>query len=151
MADIVSAEVRSRMMSGIRSKDTRPEITVRKGLHRLGFRYRLNDRRVSGKPDLLLPKWNALVFVHGCFWHGHDCHLFRLPKTRTEFWQTKIEKNRQRDRLTEARLLSEGWRVAVIWECALKGKHRLEEQQVMSRLADWLKSGGAKEEIRGRN
>ena len=120
MADVVSPEVRSRIMSGIRAKDTKPELAIRKGLHRRGFRYRVNDPRIRGKPDLHLPKWNALVLVNGCFWHGHDCHLFRLPKTRTGFWKTKIEKNRERDKLTVASLLLDGWRVAVVW-CALKG------------------------------
>ena len=151
MADIVSTEVRSRMMSGIRSKDTMPEITVRKGLHRLGFRYRVNDRRIPGKPDLHFPKWNALVFVHGCFWHGHDCHLFRLPKTRTGYWNAKIEKNRERDRLTESNLMAGGWRLAIVWECALKGRQRLEQQQMLDGLAIWLRSDNVRIDIRGKS
>lgn len=151
MVDIVSTEVRSRMMSGIRSKDTIPEIIVRKGLHRLGFRYRVNDRRIPGKPDLHFPKWNALVFVHGCFWHGHDCHLFRLPKTRTGFWNAKIEKNRERDRLTESNLLAGGWRLAIVWECALKGRQRLEQQQMLDGLASWLRSDQVRIDIRGKS
>ena len=151
MADIVSTEVRSQMMSGIRSKDTMPEITVRKGLHRLGFRYRVNDRRIPGKPDLHFPKWNALVFVHGCFWHGHDCHLFRLPKTRTGYWNAKIEKNRERDRLTESNLMAGGWRLAIVWECALKGRQRLEQQQMLDGLAIWRRSGNVRIDIRGKS
>ena len=151
MVDIFSTEVRSRMMSGIRSKDTIPEIIVRKGLHRLGFRYRVNDRRIPGKPDLHFPKWNALVFVHGCFWHGHDCHLFRLPKTRTGFWNAKIEKNRERDRLTESNLLAGGWRLAIVWECALKGRQRLEQQQMLDGLASWLRSDQVRIDIRGKS
>ena len=151
MADIVSTEVRSRMMSGIRSKDTMPEITVRKGLHRLGFRYRVNDRRIPGKPDLHFPKWNALVFVHGCFCHGHDCHLFRLPKTRTGYWNAKIEKNRERDRLTESNLMAGGWRLAIVWECALKGRQRLEQQQMLDGLAIWLRSDNVRIDIRGKS
>ena len=79
MADIVAPEVRSRMMSGIRSKNTGPELAVRRGLHKLGFRFRIHDKRLEGSPDIVLPKWRAVIFVHGCFWHGHDCHLFRLP------------------------------------------------------------------------
>ena len=138
-------------MSGIRSKDTIPEIIVRKGLHRLGFRYRVNDRRIPGKPDLHFPKWNALVFVHGCFWHGHDCHLFRLPKTRTGFWNAKIEKNRERDRLTESNLLAGGWRLAIVWECALKGRQRLEQQQMLDGLASWLRSDQVRIDIRGKS
>lgn len=150
MVDVVSPEVRSRMMSRIRPRDTKTEVVIRKGLHRLGFRYRVNDPRIKGKPDMHLPKWNALVFVHGCFWHGHDCHMFRLPKTRTEFWNAKINKNRERDKLIEASLLSDGWRVALVWECALKGKHRLGEQQVLDALAEWLVSDLSERELRGK-
>lgn len=140
MADIVSRETRSRMMSGIRSKNTKPEILIRSGLHRRGFRYRLHDKKLSGKPDLVLPKYNAVIFVHGCFWHGHDCHLFKWPKTRKQFWKNKIERNREVDRKAVERLRAEGWRVATVWECALKGKSRLEPMAVLDRLSRWLSS-----------
>ena len=93
MADVVDRKTRSRMMSGIRGKNTRPELLIRKGLHARGFRFRLHDKRLPGKPDLVLPKYSAVIFVHGCFWHGHDCHLFKWPQSRREFWRKKITRN----------------------------------------------------------
>ena len=97
MADVVDSAVRSRIMSNIRGKDTRPEMTVRRGLHARGFRYRLHDRRLPGRPDLVFPRCHALILVHGCFWHGHNCHLFRWPESRAEFWRGKINGNKARD------------------------------------------------------
>ena len=91
--DIVTAQERSRMMAGIRGKNTKPELAIRSALHRLGIRFRLHDKGLPGKPDLVFPKYRAVVLVHGCFWHGHDCHLFRWPKTRSEFWRHKIGAN----------------------------------------------------------
>ncbi len=109
------------MMSGIRGKNTRPEMTVRSFLHRNGLRFRLHGRELPGKPDVVLPRWNVVVFVHGCFWHGHiGCRYFKLPKTREEFWRTKIDGNSQRDALAVDRLREAGWRIAIIWECALR-------------------------------
>ena len=108
-------------MSGIRAKDTKPELIIRKALHANGYRYRVNQRRLPGSPDIVLRKFNAVIFVHGCFWHGHDCPLFKLPKTRTEFWRAKISTNQQRDERNVSRLRSEGWRVCTVWECALRG------------------------------
>jgi DNA mismatch endonuclease (patch repair protein) len=140
MADVVSKEARSRMMSGIRSKDTRPELFVRKGLHALGLRFRLHDKRLPGKPDIVLPRYRAAVFVHGCFWHGHDCHLFKTPKTRTDFWAPKIASNQQRDRDAYEALSRLGWRIAEVWECATKGKTRLAPQSIVETLSDWIKS-----------
>jgi DNA mismatch endonuclease (patch repair protein) len=150
MADIVTVEVRSRMMSGIRSKDTLPEMVVRKALHAAGFRYRLHDKRLPGKPDLVFPKYKAAVFVHGCFWHGHDCHLFRLPATRTDFWRTKIAGNVERDRKAAAHLRDSGWHVGTVWECALKGKTRLATEDILRALTSWLLSGCGDLELRGR-
>lgn len=137
------------MMSAIRGKDTRPEMTIRKGLHAAGFRYRLHDRRLPGKPDLVFPKHRAVVFVHGCFWHGHDCHLFRLPATRSDFWRGKIEGNVERDRLVSGQLREQGWRIATVWECALKGKARMPIEDVLRRLASWLQGSADSLEIRG--
>ncbi len=96
MADIVSRETRSRMMAGIRSRDTKPELAIRRALHAMGYRYRLHGK-LPGRPDLVFPSRNAVIFIHGCFWHGHDCPLFRLPGSRTSFWTTKIDGNRRRD------------------------------------------------------
>ncbi|RYD67576.1 MAG: DNA mismatch endonuclease Vsr [Verrucomicrobiaceae bacterium] len=105
MPEKISPETRSRMMSGIRGKNTRPEITVRSFLHRNGFRFRLHGRDLPGKPDVVLPRWKVAVFVHGCFWHGHiGCRYFKLPKTRAEFWKTKIDGNKQRDAVAVDRL-----------------------------------------------
>ena len=97
MPDIVDTETRSRMMAGIRRKDTKPEIMVRKALHHLGYRYRLHDRKLPGKPDLVLPRYRAVILIHGCFWHAHECHLFKWPSTRNAFWREKIGRNRCRD------------------------------------------------------
>lgn len=136
-------------MSGIRGKDTKPELTIRKALHRLGFRYRLHDRSLPGKPDLVFPKYRAVIFVHGCFWHGHDCHLFKWPKTRQEFWRQKIERNRSNDARAIAELEEQKWRAAIIWECALKGRTRLDAGAVISQTAEWLQGAREKIEIRG--
>lgn len=149
MADIVSAGVRSRMMSGIRSTNTKPEMILRKALHRLGFRFRLHDRRLPGSPDLVLPKHRAALFAHGCFWHGHDCHLFRLPSTRTDFWLAKINRNREVDARSHASLRDQDWRVGVIWECALKGRTRLPVEDVIDTCCEWLRSDQPELEVRG--
>lgn len=149
MADIVTAEVRSRMMSGIRGTNTKPELLLRKGLHAMGFRFRLHDRSLPGKPDIVLPRYKAVIFAHGCFWHGHDCHLFKWPSTRPEFWQAKIARNRAVDERTDATLTEAGWRQAVVWECALKGKTRLPLEDVIQSCAEWLRSDRPRLEIRG--
>lgn len=148
MADVVDPATRSRMMSGIRSKNTKPELLIRKALHARGFRYRLHCD-LPGKPDICLPKHRAVIFVHGCFWHGHDCHLFKWPSTRPEFWKTKIERNREVDIRSEVALAQQGWRQANIWECALKGPGRLALEDVISSCADWLKSDRQRLDIRG--
>lgn len=144
MADVVPPDVRSRMMSGIRGKNTKPEWIVRRALHARGFRYRLHVRDLPGRPDVVLPKHHAAVFVHGCFWHGHDCPLFRWPKTRPEFWQAKISRNRANDIEHQAVLRAGGWRVAIVWECALR-----QQIDVGAALAEWIGSDRAACEIRG--
>ncbi|WP_424992251.1 very short patch repair endonuclease [Oceaniradius stylonematis] len=149
MADIVPSAVRSRMMSGIRNRDTKPEMVIRRMLHRAGFRYRLHDRTLPGCPDLVLPRRKAVVFVHGCFWHGHDCHLFRLPATRTGFWRDKIAANVRRDQSAMADLARMGWRIGTVWECAIRGKTRLSAETVQTRLTAWLLSDERAIELRG--
>ena len=149
MADIVPADVRSRMMAGIRGTNTKPEMVLRKGLHARGFRFRLHDRALPGKPDIVLPRYHAAILAHGCFWHGHDCHLFKWPSTRPEFWQAKIARNREVDARSEAALTEAGWRQALVWECALKGRTRLPLEDVLSTCADWLRSDRQRIEIRG--
>ncbi|MFC4435454.1 very short patch repair endonuclease [Cupriavidus respiraculi] len=121
MVDVVSAETRSRMMSGIRGKNTRPEMRLRSFLHKAGFRYRLHDRSLPGSPDLVLPRYRTVILVHGCFWHRHlNCRLATTPGTNVEFWQRKFSSNVERDSLAVQKLLSEEWRVIVVWECGLK-------------------------------
>jgi DNA mismatch endonuclease (patch repair protein) len=137
------------MMSGIRGTNTKPELILRKGLHARGFRFRLHDRLLPGKPDIAFPRHRAVIFAHGCFWHGHDCHLFKWPATRPEFWRTKIERNRTVDVEAETALVAAGWRQAIVWECALKGRTRLPIEDVLSACADWLKSDRQKIEISG--
>jgi DNA mismatch endonuclease (patch repair protein) len=127
------------MMSGIRGQNTKPEILVRSLLHRQGFRFRLHVRELPGKPDIVLPRYRAAIFVHGCFWHGHDCPLYRLPGTRPDFWQDKINRNRASDRRARDALLAAGWRVAVVWECALRGS-AADIGHVSQHLAGWLRS-----------
>lgn len=136
-------------MAGIGSRDTAPERLVRHALHRLGFRYRLNDRRLPGTPDLVFPRYHAVVMVHGCFWHGHDCSLFRLPATRTMFWAAKIDGNRSRDQKVQQHLVEAGWRVLTIWECALKGRLRQDPNHLALRVSQWLRSDVPCHDIRG--
>jgi DNA mismatch endonuclease (patch repair protein) len=121
MVDVVSAETRSRMMSGIRGKNTRPEMRVRRFLHKSGFRYRLHDRSLPGTPDLVLPRYRTVLFVHGCFWHRHaSCRFATTPSTNIDFWLSKFESNVARDCRAVEKLISDGWRVIVIWECGLR-------------------------------
>ena len=137
MADIVSPEIRSRMMSTIRGRDTKPEMLVRRHLHGLGFRYRLSPRDLPGRPDLVLPRHKVAIFVHGCFWHGHDgCRFATVPATRTEFWTAKIAANKARDAAAEEKLRALGWRLAIVWECAL----RSDQSRTLQRVADFIVS-----------
>jgi len=147
MVDVVDSATRSRMMSGIRGRNTKPEILIRSLLHRQGFRFRLHVRDMPGKPDIVLPRYRAVVFVHGCFWHGHNCPLFKLPGTRPDFWSEKIERNQNNDNRAKAALLADGWRVGVIWECALRGAGRNIEGVAQS-LAEWLRSDTPLIEVR---
>lgn len=134
------------MMASIRSRDTKPELAVRRHLHRLGFRYRLSPRHLPGKPDLVMPKHGVVIFVHGCFWHGHvGCRFATVPATRTEFWIDKIAKNRSRDSVKEAQLRASGWRIAVVWECALKAN----SEAALRQLVDFIGSARKAAEISG--
>lgn len=129
------------MMARIRGKDTKPEILVRHGLHRRGFRFRLHSRSLPGRPDLVLPRHRVVIFVHGCFWHGHDCSLFRWPRTREEFWREKIIGNRERDHRVIEQLQNADWRVLTIWECAFRGKTGSDCDVVLDKAASWIISG----------
>lgn len=137
------------MMAGIRGKDTKPELVVRRGLHALGFRFRLHDRALPGRPDLVLARWRAVIQVHGCFWHGHGCSLFRWPGTRKDFWRDKIGRNVERDTEVQAALDRAGWRVLTVWECAIKGPGRIGADETVARVAEWLRSDARTGEIRG--
>jgi len=140
MADIVDAATRSRMMSGIRGKNTRPERHIRSLLHRQGFRFRLHVRDLPGRPDIVLPRYRAVLFVHGCFWHGHHCPFFRLPATRPEFWEAKIARNRENDRCAQDALAAAGWRVGTVWECALRGRNAIDDEDLTRCIITWLRS-----------
>lgn len=120
MVDVHSPAVRSNNMRAIRSADTKPELLVRKALFAAGFRYRLHQRDLPGKPDIVLAKYRTVIFVHGCFWHGHDCKYFKIPKTRPDFWLTKIRANQSRDQTVVAQLNQSGWHVIEVWECSTR-------------------------------
>lgn len=151
MADIVSPEKRSQMMAAIRGQNTKPEIAIRKLLFAKGYRFRLHRKDLPGKPDIVLPKYKALIFVQGCFWHGHkDCALFRMPKSKQDFWRKKISGNVARDKANTARLLDAGWRICTVWECALKGRNRIDPEDIARNLIDWVESDEIDKVIRGK-
>lgn len=132
-------------MSGIRGKNTKPELLLRKLLHARGFRFRLHAA-LPGKPDLVFPRRNAVIFVHGCFWHRHECHIFKWPGTRQEFWRDKLNGNANRDQRNVAKLLEEGWRVGIVWECALRDRTGI--GKLSDKCSEWLKSDSKRLEIR---
>lgn len=147
--DVHSPEQRSRNMSRIRGRDTRPEMLIRRGLHSRGFRFRLQAGDLPGRPDLVLRKHRVALFVNGCFWHGHDCPMFRLPATRREFWLKKIDANRARDAATSAALRLADWRPFTVWECALRGRAKLELGAVLDSCEGFLRSDHPAGEISG--
>ena len=138
MVDIVENKTRSRMMSGIRGKDTNPELLVRKALFRRGFRYRLHLADLPGKPDLVFQKYKAIILINGCFWHGHMCHLFKWPKSHTFFWKNKINATILRDQKNHFHYKRNGYKTLVVWECALKGKYRYDFSQLIDMIEKWL-------------
>lgn len=127
-------------MAGIGPKDTKPELIIRQGLHARGYRYRLHVRGLPGRPDLVFSGRRAVIFINGCFWHGHECSSFRWPGTRPEFWRGKIAGNVARDQATRTALLASGWRVLDVWECSLRGRERLGEEAVLARCIAFLNS-----------
>jgi DNA mismatch endonuclease (patch repair protein) len=137
MADVHSKETRSYNMSRIRSKDTRPEMLVRRFLHKNGFRYRLHVKNMPGKPDIVLPKYKTVIFIHGCFWHGHEgCKYYVVPKTRTEWWLNKINGNINNDSTAENNLRAAGWKIIKIWECELKKNSK---EDTLNKLVEKLR------------
>ena len=139
MADTKTPAERSENMSRIRSTNTKPEEIVRKYLFSHGFRYRKNDKRYPGKPDIVLPKYRTIIFINGCFWHMHGCSRSRLPRSNQEYWKPKIERNIQRDAENQQKLEADGWKVIVVWECELK--KRIAEER-LSRLCDEIRKNG---------
>lgn len=141
MADKLNTQQRHHCMSRIRGKDTKPELLVRKGLHARGFRFRLQDRKLPGRPDIVLPKYGVAIMVNGCFWHGHKgCRYATKPKSNVEFWETKTARNKHRDEVTAAHLEALGWTVIVVWECELRGKEKAEAR--IQTLAEEIRSSG---------
>ena len=136
-------------MAGIRGRNTKIEVVVRKALHARGLRYRLHNRKLPGSPDMAFAGTKAAVFMNGCFWHGHDCPLFRLPRTNTEFWKTKIDGNRARDARSLAALHALGWRTAVVWECTMRGRPLQEFDVLIDNIEAWLRHAGGNTEMRG--
>ena len=136
-------------MSGISGRNTKPELLIRSALHRLGYRYVLHDRRLPGRPDIVFPKYKAVIEVQGCFWHGHDCHLFKWPNSNREFWQTKITGNVARDLRNRDAITSAGWRVAEVWECQLRGKERRPLDAVIEQLVLFLEGASTRLAIGG--
>lgn len=137
MTDVHAPEARQRNMAAIRANNTRPELIARRGLHSLGYRFRLHVRDLPGRPDIVLPKHRAVIFINGCFFHGHDCSYFKWPSTRADFWRTKIKANQMRDAQNLLMLHRAGWRVLTIWECALRGAHG-KRQEAIEAAARWL-------------
>lgn len=140
MTDVVDKATRSRMMAGIRGKNTKPEMIVRKALHAQGFRFRLHAKKLPGKPDLVLPKYKAVIFVHGCFWHGHaNCHYFHIPSTRPEFWREKIHDNQLRDDRNIGLLAMLGWKIMILWECSIRQTSTDPDHTILMKvIVDWL-------------
>lgn len=147
MTDIVDKNTRSRMMSGIQGKNTKPELTIRNLLHKEGFRYRLYDKILPGKPDLVLKKYRVVIFINGCFWHRHDCKLFKWPKTREEFWKEKLNKNAQNDALNQKKLSELGWRICIVWECSIRGADK-DLVAVKDKIVKWILSDSSFLEVR---
>jgi len=146
MTDIVDPTTRSRMMAGIRGKNTKPELVLRRALHAKGLRFRLHSKNIIGAPDIVFPMYAAAVFVHGCFWHRHfGCRYATTPSTRSDFWEAKFAANVARDNSVRSALLGTGWRVATVWECALRRPSSVLEST--QRLVDWLRSTSKEIEI----
>lgn len=139
MVDVHDRESRSRNMAAVKAKNTRPELLLRRELFRLGFRYRIHYASLPGTPDIVLPKYHAVIQVHGCFWHGHGCELFQWPASREDFWRTKITGNVVRDQRSDRELRTAGWRVLTVWECAFRRGGADAAQKVVGQVARWLR------------
>lgn len=152
MADIVDASTRSMMMSRVKCKDTQQEVEIRKRLFALGFRYQLHVNNLPGKPDIVLQKYKTVIFIHGCFWHVHNCSLFRWPSSKKAFWKKKLAGNKKRNVENIEALKKLGWRILIIWECAYRGTGRakaIEFETITTKSVKWLGSKSKYREIRG--
>jgi DNA mismatch endonuclease (patch repair protein) len=149
MMDVLTPEQRKRNMSRIRGKNTKPEVQLRRGLHAAGMRFRLHGIGIPGKPDIVLPRYHAVILIHGCFWHAHECPLFKLPATRREFWARKIAGNRERDKRSARALRQAGWRVLTVWECSLKGRARRPLAEVIGSCIAFVRSKEQHAELAG--
>lgn len=147
MADVHDKATRSKNMRAIATHDTAIEKRLAGLLTTLGISFRVQDAALAGRPDFVVDDYQAVIFTHGCFWHHHDCYLFKVPATRTDFWLDKIGKNVARDKRDIALLLEQGWRVLVVWECALRGRAKLSDEALSERLEEWICSGGVRADI----
>ena len=138
--DTVDRETRSKIMRSVPQKNTKPEICLRKALHRRGFRYRLHDKKLPGSPDLVFPKYKVVIFVHGCFWHRHNCNATTTPKSNLEFWERKFKANIERDCRNIKWLLVNKWKVIIVWECSIKGSESNVEM-VVSKISEFIRNG----------
>ena len=148
MADNFDKATRSRIMASIKGKNTKPELALRSKLHRKGFRFTLHGIRLPGKPDIVLPKYQAVIFVNGCFWHGHDCKRFKLPKTNQPWWRKKISRTQFRDEQTHKSLIESGLRYCIVWECAIRGSEKKFDNTV-TKCSRWIRSNRKTFEIKG--
>ena len=142
MADVHDKATRSKNMRAIATRDTAIEKRLAMLLEGLGLAFRVQVAELAGKPDFVLDEYRCVIFTHGCFWHQHDCYLFKVPATRTDFWLEKIGKNVERDGRDSARLREQGWRVLIVWECALRGRLKLSDAALSERLEEWICGGG---------
>ena len=148
MVDVVNKATRSRMMAGIRARDTKPEVFLRTSLHRMGFRYRLGGAGLPGKPDLVFPSRRTAIFVHGCFWHLHDCKYFKWPAQNAEFWRRKIEGNAARDKSVLQSLRRLGWQPLIVWECQLRETRFTIPNRMVSRVAHMIGAAANRQTLR---
>jgi DNA mismatch endonuclease, patch repair protein len=139
--DVLTPAQRQLNMSRIRSRDTQPELLIRRGLHAQGFRFRLHQRQLPGRPDLVLARHRTVVFVNGCFWHSHGCHISRMPETRRDYWQPKLDRTVERDRDAASELRTRGWRIVTVWECAVRGRTRLVLDDVIAKIERFVRFG----------
>jgi DNA mismatch endonuclease (patch repair protein) len=147
--DRVDKQTRSKIMASVGQKNTGVERMLRSALHDAGLRYRIHDRTLPGSPDLVFPRFRAVVFIHGCYWHAHGCHRSTVPKTRRDFWEDKFDANKSRDERKAQTLLADGWRVLTVWECALRGKTARNPHYIASAVRRWLQSSTTRREIGG--